>query len=144
MQEFKLTISSLGYLIQELTKLITSNQKIAYRVSIKQWRESRSLSQNSLYWAWLAEINKQAPLKIEGNTVKGSELWHEVFKKYYCPVKNITNSEKSLPVQSTKVLDIGEMTFYLNKIENFCIDRGIRLTIPESCDYSKYMEQQNK
>ena len=140
MQDFKLNFSSLGFLVSELTKLLRSGK--TYRVSVKEWRESRSLSQNSLYWAWLAEIERQAPLKIDGSNVKGSELWHEVFKKYYCPVKNITNGENVLPVKSTKILDVGEMTFYLNKIEGFCIDRGIGLTIPETSEYYKLMEYQ--
>ena len=140
MKDFKLTFSTIGCLVVEATKLLQSGK--VYRVSIKEWRQSRSLSQNSLYWKWLAEIDKQAPLKIDGSSVKGSELWHELLKKYYCPVKNITNGENILPVKSTKILDVGEMTFYLNKIEGFCIDRGIGLTIPETSEYYKLMEYQ--
>tara|TARA_R110002020_G_scaffold467655_2_gene691402 strand:- start:1402 stop:1833 length:432 start_codon:yes stop_codon:yes gene_type:complete len=136
MKDFKLTISSLGYLVTELTKALKSSNK-SYRVTVKEWRESRSLSQNSLYWKWLDEINKQSPLMVSGSKIKGSELWHEVFKKYYCPVKNITNGEKILPIKSTKMLDVGEMTFYLSRIECFCMDRAIILTIPESSDYYK-------
>ena len=130
-------------LLSELTKLLTSTNKV-YRVSIKEWRESRSLSQNSLYWKWLGEINKQSPLIIEDSKAKGSELWHEVFKKYYCPVKNITNREKVLPIKSTKVLDVGEMTFYLSKVESFCIDRGLIITIPENSEYNQLINQQNQ
>ena len=47
MKDFKLTISSLGYFVSKLTKMITSNQNISYRINIKQWRESRSLNQNA-------------------------------------------------------------------------------------------------
>ena len=141
MKDFRLNMGSLGVLVTELTKLLVNGK--TYRLSCDEWREKRSLSQNSLYWKWLAEINQQAPLQIEGSSIDGPELWHEVFKKYYCPVKNITNSEKSLPVQSTKLLDVGEMTFYLNKIESFCIDRHIKLTIPEDSEYSELMRIQN-
>lgn len=142
-KDFKLTLGTLGWLVTELTKLLQSTGK-TYRISVVEWREKRSLSQNSLYWRWMDEINKQAPLVVEGSSVKGAELWHEVMKRYYCPVKNITNGEKSLPVKSTKILDVGEMTFYLNKIENFCIERGIKLTIPEDSEYYKLMESQNE
>ena len=140
MAEYKLTISSLGWLVSELTKMITSSPNIAYRVSIKQRKEKRSLSQNSLYWKWLGEVAKQQ------NVSKDPEIWHEIFKKYYCPEKLIEIpivGIEPLRVKSTKKLDIGEMTFYLNRIENFCIDRGIRLTIPESSEYRQLMDRQN-
>ena len=39
--------------------------------------------------------------------------------------------------------DVGEMTFYLNKIESWCFDRGIRLTIPIDSEYSRLMERQD-
>ena len=142
MKEFKLTISSLGYVISELTKIITSVKDKAYRITIKEWKESRSLSQNALYWCFLAEIDKQHPLSVKGSNFGGSELWHEVFKKYYCPSKVITNGKINLETKSTKLLDVGEFTFYLNKIENWCMDRGIKLTIPENSDYARFMGEQ--
>lgn len=139
--EFKLNFNSLGFVISKLTELIRDPTK-EYRVTIKQWREKRSLSQNSLYWKWLDEINKQAPLKISNGNVKGSELWHEVFKRYYCPEKQITNGKVSVISKSTKMLDVGEMTHYLNRIENWCIDRGIKITIPDDSEYSQLMRKQ--
>lgn len=143
MKDFKLNLNSLGDFVAELTKLLTNNDR-SYRVSVVEWREKRSLSQNSLYWKWLDEINTQNPLKVNDSKIQGSELWHEVFKRYYCPAKLITNGGKSIEVKSTKILDVGEMTFYLNKIENWCVDRGIKLTIPESSEYYQLMESQIK
>ena len=140
-KDFKLTLGSLGWLVTELTKLLKDSKK-SYRVTVTEWREKRSLSQNALYWKWLTEIDKQVPLRVDGSKIQGSELWHEVFKKYYCQVKNITNGENILPIQSTKMLDVGEMTFYLNRIENWCIDRGVYLTIPESSEYYQLMQMQ--
>lgn len=140
MKKLKLNRSSLGGVISFITELVLSDK--TYQVNVAEWRECRSLSQNSLYWKWMAEIDKQAPLVIEGTKVAGSELWHEVFKKYYCPVKSVTNGKKSMAIASTKMLDVGEMTFYLNKIEQFCIERGIILSIPESSEYYKLMESQ--
>ena len=141
MIERKLTLSGLGGFISLLTQVLQSSNK-PQRVTIKEWKESRSLSQNNLYWKWLAEIDNQAPLQCDSK-IKGSELWHEVFKKYYCPVKQIKNSKATMSIQSTKMLDVGEMTFYLNKIESWCFDRGIRLTIPIDSEYSKLMDYQN-
>ncbi len=64
MKDFKLTFNSLGYFIQELTKLLTDNPTKKFRVNIVGWKERRSLDQNSLYWKWMSELSKQA--KING------------------------------------------------------------------------------
>ena len=141
MKDFRLNMANFGLFMTQLNELLASSK--TYRVNIVEWREKRSLSQNSLYWKWLGEINKQSPLSVKDSTLNGSELWHEVFKKYYCPVKAITNGNNQIEVKSTKLLDVGEMTFYLNKIENWCMDRGINLTIPEDSEYYQLMNYQN-
>lgn len=92
---------------------------------------------------WLAEIDKQKPLKCDTGEFTGSELWHEVFKKYYCSVKQITDGDNYMAIKSTKLLDVGEMTYYLNQIETWCIDRGLTLTIPEDSEYYGLMRGQN-
>ena len=143
MKDYRLSGGNIGQFTTELMKLVLGTKK-TYRVNVVEWREKRSLSQNSLYWKWVAEINKQSPLRVENSNLDGSELWHEVFKKYYCPVKNITNQENILPVKSTKLLDVGEMTFYLNKIEHWAIDRGLTLTIPEDSEYANLMRSQSE
>ena len=141
MKDFRLSINNLGYFVQEITKLLQTKKE--YRVSIKEWRDIRTLSQNSMYWFWLYEISQQYPLECDTEH-NSSDLWHEVFKNYYCPVKQITNNNANLNVKSTKLLDIGEMTHYLNKIETFCIDRNIKLTIPDDSQYHKLMESQEQ
>ena len=139
MKDFKLTLSSLGWLVKEITTLLTSNHNKAYRVTIILWRERRSNDQNSLYWKWLGEIANQQKISND------PEIWHEIFKKYYCPAKliDVPNS-KPIEIKSTKKLDTGEMHYYLNRIEQYCIDRGYLLTIPMNCEYLELMERQNQ
>ena len=133
MKEFKLTFSSLGYFIQEITKLLTESPNKTFRLTVKVWRESRSLSQNNLYWKWLGEIAKQQSIS------KDAEIWHEIFKKYYCPEKVIN---EHISIKSTKKLDVGEMHFYLNRVESYCIDRGYLITIPDDSEYRLLQEKQ--
>jgi len=133
MKEFKFNISSLGDLVAELTKIVTTSPNKSFRISIKLWRESRSLSQNNLYWRWLTEIAKQWDVSND------PEILHEIFKKYYCPEKVIN---EHVSIKSTKKLDVGEMHFYLNKIEIFCLDRGFKITIPDSSEYQQLKEKQ--
>jgi len=131
MKNFKLTANSIGLFIQELWKLDLTK---AYRVSIVQWREKRSGNQNNTYWMWLSEICKQ------WDVTDDPEIMHEIFKKFYCPEKSINEHVK---VKSTKLLDVGEMHFYLNTIERFCINRGYLITIPDSCEYKQLLEKQD-
>jgi cytochrome c oxidase assembly protein Cox11 len=132
-KDFKLTVSSIGMLIAAIWKLDLVNK--AYRVTIIGWRERRSNDQNSLYWKWLAEICKQ------WDVTDDPEILHEIFKKFYCPEKVIN---EHISVKSTKKLDIGEMHFYLNKIECFCINRGYLITIPDQCEYRELQDKQNE
>ena len=141
MKEFKLAGGNLGLVVSEITKLVLSSTK-SFRLTIVEWREKRSLSQNSMMWMWMTEIDKQKPLKCDTGEFKGSELWHEVFKKYYCDSKQITDGDNYMVVKTTTLLDVGEMTHYLNKIESWCMDKGIKLTIPEDSEYYKLMEYQ--
>ena len=133
MKDFKLTVSSIGMLIAAIWKLDLVNK--AYRVTIIGWRERRSNDQNSLYWKWLAEISTQ------WDVTDDPEIMHEIFKKFYCPEKVIN---EHISVKSTKKLDVGEMHFYLNRIESFCINRGYLITIPDQCEYRELQQRQEQ
>ena len=140
MTNHKVTLNTLISFTQELTEQLKVNPVL--KVDIKVYREGRSLSQNNLYWKWLAEISKQA--KVQGK-VFDSETWHQYFLKYYCPNKSIQMpAGEDSTVKSTKLLDKGEMYHYLFKIELWAQDKGIALTIPSYSEYSKLTEQQNR
>jgi hypothetical protein len=132
-KDFRLTISSVTLLISQLTELLKSSHGKAYRVTITEWREKRSLSQNALYWTIVTEVSTQWDVSDD------PEIIHEIFKKYFCPEKVIN---KHLSIRSTKKLDVGEMHFYLNRIEQFCIDRNFIITIPDNCEYRELMTKQ--
>lgn len=142
MKEFKLTFNSLGFLVAELTKMITSAPNKAYRVSVVGWREKRSLSQNSLYWKWMAELSSQA--KVNGKTFSG-EIWAEFFKKYYCPSKSVEMPlGESSTTKTTTNLDTGEMHHYLNNIQAWCMREGYSLTIPSDSEYQQLLDKQEQ
>ena len=141
-KDFKLNVSSLGFFIAEITKMIMSSKDKSWRVTIKGWRESRSISQNSLYWKWMAELSKQA--KVNGKEFSG-EIWAEFFKKYYCPSKSIEMPlGESSEVKTTTNLDTGEMHHYLSNIQAWCMSEGYHLTIPSDCDYQKLIDKQEE
>ena len=133
MKNFKLTSNSIGLFIQELWKLDLTK---AYRVTVVGWREVRSNKQNKMYWKWLGEI-----AKCKQDVSNDPEIWHEIFKKFYCPEKVIN---KYVSIKSTKKLDLGEMHFYLNKIERYCMNRGYLITIPDDSEYKQLLDKQDQ
>ena len=122
--------------------MISGNDK-SFRLTIVEWREKRSLSQNSLYWKWLAEIDKQNPLKVVNSKFSGAELWHEVMKKFYCPESIITDGKSEMVIVSTKLLDTAQMHHYLTHIEHWAMNRGFKLTIPINSEYQELIDRQN-
>ena len=102
---------------------------------------SRSLSQNALYWKWNTELSEQ--IKTRTGQEHDTETVHEYFKLKFCPQKQVLFGKSNLKLQSTTRLDKGEFTFYLNQIEQWAVNLGFRLTIPEDSEYRNLMRLQN-
>ncbi|APC46244.1 putative DNA base-flipping protein [Pseudoalteromonas phage PHS3] len=138
--KFKLITTNRDSLIQQLDVMLSLNE--AVEVVARPWKVKRSLSQNSLYWCWLNEISDQVTVSDKKHN---AEIWHEYFKRYFCPVKIIAMpAGDDLEVRTTKKLDTGEMHFYLNRIEQWAMDKMIKLTIPAACEYQQLRDKQNK
>jgi hypothetical protein len=108
---------------------------------------SRSGAQNSLYWAWLTDMEKTNVNVFAGND---SEWWHKEMKyRYLCPIyirDDIGYAEMIKVLHDIKDLDgymqlrdgiigltsttkcsVEQFSEYLGKIEKYCHDRGIML-----------------
>jgi len=101
----------------------------------------RSLSQNALMWKWLTEIAQQTKQKGYGDY--DSEDMHIYFKDKFFVDKPLTIGKTTIQVKSTKKLDKGEMTFYMNQIHQWAVNAGFRLSMPEDSEYMKLMQSQN-
>ncbi|OCA53922.1 recombination protein NinB [Photorhabdus namnaonensis] len=68
----------------------TLQTKQPHRITIKPWKNKRSLSQNSLLWMWNSDVseavNKYSEIKLSNEEI------HEYFKDMFCPVKEIKTS----------------------------------------------------
>jgi hypothetical protein len=145
-REFKLTLSSLGCLITELTKLLQSTGK-TYRLTIKEWRESRSLNQNALFHKWVGELSKyliaggrkDSDFKFCKRLLKGTFLGYEETTDTNALTGKL---ETITELKHTSDCDTGEMTHFMNKCYEWCVSIGLLLTIPEDSEYSKLMEKQ--
>jgi len=146
MKDFKLTFSSLGWLITELTKLLKNNNK-PYRVNVVEWREKRSLSQNAIFHAWVAELSKY--LISKGRKDATEEFCKELLKHTFLGYEevervNALTGERTIisSLKHTSKLDVGDMTYFMVQCYSWCIDIGLMLPIPEGSEYYKLMNEQ--
>lgn len=149
MKDFKLNFSSLGYFIQEITKLIHSDQLKNYRVNIVEWREKRSLSQNAFQHVIYSEISKY--LISKGRTDWSEEKVKFEMKNNFLGWKkrectNVLTGDVIVKevLISTTSLDVGESCDYTTKILDFSQSIGCTIKIPVNCDYRDYIEMQDK
>ena len=131
---------------QQIQPLLDAGQ--CFRLQVKPWREKRSLSQNALSHMWYTEISEY--LINSGRTDATPEWVKRNLKKTYLGCEEVTytdfiTGEKTTTWEPrhTSDLDTGEMHIFLTKVEAWCAQFGLALTIPFDCQYQKLKESQD-
>lgn len=134
--------AAVGKLLQE--QLATG---IPLRLQVKKWREKRSLSQNSLLHLWLGEISEY--LISSGRTDATPEWVKRNLKKTYLGCEEVTytdfitgQKESTWEPRHTSQLDTGEMHIFMCKVESWCAQFGLALTIPSNCEFQQLRDKQ--
>lgn len=140
MQEFILHETNKSQFWLVLKQILSTGKR--WRIKISEYREKRSLPQNSLLWKWNTEIAEQ--LSATGIDHFTEEEVHEWLKDMYCPAKPVTVFGMTRYVKSTRQLDIGEMHKYLTDIDQWAHQKGLRLTIPDNCEYRDLKRRQEE
>jgi hypothetical protein len=116
------------------TKIINGLPKDASKpkwcVVIEKYAKQRSVEQNSLYWKWMSVIAEAKPQGI----LMGRDKWHYAFAIMFLePVEipDLRTGEVRQCPRSTKSLNTGEFSEYMNKIEEWAIENGVILPTPE-------------
>ena len=145
MDDFCLHKSTLGQFTKQLFDLISSGKR--YRVKISEWRDKRSLPQNSLQHMWYAELS--AYLIKRGKPFASPEWVKDAMKHTYLGYEeremvNVATGAKTTTktLRHTADLDAGDMHFYLNQVEGWALNIGCRLTIPADSEYNKLKQKQ--
>jgi len=113
------------------------------RILIKEYRPKRTIDQNSLYWLWLAILEKD---KFE-QTGMESEDYHNFFKYEFLNenYKVLTINESSwgfYEFPTTKKLDTKQFADYLGKIERFSnMELQVNLPHPEDKNIHEIFEK---
>ena len=99
-----------------------------WKVSITQYKSTRSLEQNALYWKWVGIIGDEL-----GYT---QDELHEVLAENYLePIFFEFEGETRKRRKSTTKLNVSEFTEYLKHIEIFAAELNIILPKPEDQYY---------
>ncbi|HBZ1547735.1 TPA: hypothetical protein MJG34_24945 [Klebsiella pneumoniae] len=122
---------------QQIQPLLDAGQ--CFRLQVKPWREKRSLSQNALSHMWYTEISEY--LVSSGRTDATPE-WvigcEEVTYTDFITGEKTTTWEP----RHTSDLDTGEMHIFLTKVEAWCAQFGLALTVPNGCEYQQLQQKQ--
>ena len=145
MKDFKLTASTLNDLAAEVGRLITTGK--AYRVSIVEWRDKRSINQNSLFHMWCAELSVY--LIKSGRVTNDEKFCKRLLKSTFLGYEWVTTPnavtgemKTTEELRHTSKLEPGDMHHFMNECYHWCHGIGLILTIPQHCQYKDLMDQQ--
>ncbi|WP_017346139.1 YbcN family protein [Pantoea sp. A4] len=132
---------------EQLLPLLATGQ--CYRLTLKPWKEKRSLSQNSLAHLRFNEISEYL---IKSGRTDATPAWvKRNLKRTYLGCEEVTYTDfvtgekvTTYEPRHTSGLDTGEMHFFLNQVERWCMQFGLALTIPHDSEYQKLKEKQNE
>lgn len=140
MQDFCLHKSTLGQFNKQLSELTSTGKR--YRVKVSEWKEKRSLSQNSLSHVWYAEISKHL---IKHGRAHCSEKWvKQNLKKTFLGCVEVEYTDfvtgektSTWEPRHTSDLDVGDMHFFMNQVEAWASQFGLMLSNPTDGEYNQ-------
>lgn len=97
-------------------------KKIIYKVKIDEIKPTRSLEQNSRYWALMTAISQQAPSYMGGEW-HDPESWHEYCKRRFIGVES--GPFGGSRAMSSKKLGVEKFSDYMTEAEAWAHDEFI-------------------
>jgi hypothetical protein len=147
MNELCLHSSNYDVIAKKLKEIAESGNK--YRVTVKEWREKRTLSQNAFQHVIYEEVSKYLIRKGRTNWTPGYTKenlknkflgWEE--KEFIDVVTGEVKSKEVL--RSTATLDLSEAHVYTSLILNWAESIGCKIKIPENSEYFELEKKQNE
>ena len=146
-KDYKLTLSNLIALVEQLTTALLTNQTL--RVNVKVWREKRSLNQNAFQHVCYKEISKYliskgrkdwTPSKTK-DALKNQFLgWLE--QEFTDLITGEITVKQAL--RESSKLDKGDAYQYTTQILDWSESIGLTIKIPVTCEHYKQMAEQNE
>ncbi|MBE8598098.1 hypothetical protein [Xenorhabdus sp. BG5] len=147
MDNFCLHESTKKLFYDNLKQLLATHQKLS--ISVNPYKPKRSLSQNNLSHKWYDEISKY--LIKSGRTWMTPEKVKHDLKATYLGFKEVEYTDfvtgeiyTKEELRKTSELDTGDMYYYMSRIEAWCAQFGLALTIPHDSEYMKLKREQEQ
>lgn len=129
--------------MEESGKVMQAIAETGFPCKVRIGPDTRTLSQNALYWQWLGQMatfftGKGYPLSKED----AHDLMRHEFLGYES--KTLGRTEIKPQLRSTTKLDRGEMAQYMTMVDQWAAEKGCLLPKPEDSEYVKYMREQGE
>jgi len=118
-----------------------------YRLQVSPWSEKRTLSQNAMFHAWMAELSRF--LIRHGRSQCSPEWCKDAMKFTFLGFEEKTFVDVETGAQivreslrHTSKLRTGEMFSFMTKVQGWCLDIGCFLTVSEQSEYFNNMRKQ--
>ena len=107
---------------------------------------NRSLSQNGLYWMWMAELAESFNKRTKGGAEWSKDDMHDLMRHKFLGYeeKKIGSTELKPLLRSTTKLDKGEMHHYMTQVDVWASEVNVFLSHPEDSEYAKLIERQER
>jgi len=104
---------------------------------LEEYKPKRSLSQNDLFHVWVRDMHNH--FKKNGGFTGTEEDLKLMIKYKFLGTEDVIVGKTTVPnqVRATSSLDRGEMLYFMEQVEAWCIDLGVKLTKPQHSEYYK-------
>ena len=102
---------------------------------VSEYKEKRSLSQNSLFHVWCREIADHFSKKVDVDQDKMKEL----LKYKLLGTEDIVVGSTVIrgQLRETSKLDTGEMLFFMDQVQAWAADHGVNVSCPADSEYMR-------
>lgn len=129
-QTQKLTITNDDRAIgrKRLTHILDNLDEGDWEVTVKEWKDKRSLRQNNLYWQWVTICAEERGYSKDG--------MHEAFLMAFAPkktVEKLDGSKEEKPVRTSE-MNTKQMSDYMRLVDREAAENGTVLPRPKEDD----------
>lgn len=110
-------------------------------LKVEEYQNPRSLDQNALFHVWIREVT--AHFKPEAPNLT-EEDWKNFFKHHYLGTETLRAGKITYENQlrQTSKLKKGEMYAFMEQVNQWCLERGVQLMVPDDSEFMRIRRSQ--
>ncbi|WP_338805088.1 hypothetical protein WDV76_08640 [Xenorhabdus griffiniae] len=146
--DFCLHKSNLNLLTNKLTELANTGKR--WRIKTTEWRDLRTIPMNRTWRMWMNTTGdwlraRGVVIDIKngvGEVVLSKPITDEETHEYF--VGHWLGRDENGEREKTRDMDKGKMLYMMEKHEQWCIEKGIPIIIPNDSEYMKLKQEQER